>query len=99
MQPKKNSLNGSSRSRAPLLGTLSWGFTIWIQYVLMKSSLESRMLTVEKVSPEELDLIYQREIDFWIHRNYLTGAILGLWLVYLMWRWVRFFRGSRQALS
>jgi hypothetical protein len=64
MQPKKNSLNGSSKARAPLLGTLSWGFTIWIQYVLMKSSLESRMLTVETVSPDGLDLIYQKKINF-----------------------------------
>lgn len=55
------------------------------------------MLMVEKVSPEKWNLIYREEINYLIERNYLTGAILVLWLVYLVWRWVRFFRKIRQA--
>lgn len=84
-------------SRAPLLGTSFWVFTVWLKYVLMKSSLGLRMLTVERVSPEKCDLIYREEISRLIERNYLTGAILALWLVYLVWRWVRVFREFRQA--
>jgi len=55
------------------------------------------MFTVERVSPEMEDLIYRTEFNSWLHRNYLSGAILVLWLVYLLWRWVRAFREFRHA--
>lgn len=57
----------------------------------MKSALESRLLTVERVSPEKWDLIYREEIKHLIELNYLSGAVLVLWLLYLLWRWVRVF--------
>jgi hypothetical protein len=50
------------------------------------------MATMERVSPAKWELIYRTEINFWIQRNYLSGAILVLWLVYLLWRWVRALR-------
>jgi hypothetical protein len=64
----------------------------------MKSVVESRMATMERVSPAKWDLIYRTEVNIWIHRNYLTGAILVFWLVYLIWRWVRAFRGGAGRL-
>jgi len=48
------------------------------------------MLTVESVSMR--NSIYREEINYLIERNYLSGAILFLWLVYLLWRWIRVFR-------
>ena len=97
MQPKKNSTRRISRfsafkTSAPLLGTAFWCFAIWFEYISMKSSLRARMFTVERVSPEMEDLIYRTEFNFWLHRNYLSGAILVLWLVYLLWRWIRVLR-------
>jgi hypothetical protein len=88
MRPKTNSF----KAKALLVGTLFWCFIVWLKYVLMKSALESRLLTVERVSPEKWDLIYREEINHLIERNYLSGAILFLWLVYLLWRWIRVFR-------
>ena len=88
MRSKKNSF----KARTLLIGTTFWGFAVWLKYVLMKGSLDSRMLTVERVSPEEWDRIYQTEISYLIERNYLTGAILVLWLAYLVWKRVRAFR-------
>jgi hypothetical protein len=100
MPPKKNSAKRTSRfcsfiAGAPLLNTLFLGFAIWIKYVLIMKTLESRMLTVERVSPEKWDLIYRTEINFLIQRNYYTGAILVLWFAYLVWKWRRAFRVSR----
>ncbi len=97
MQTKNNSAERTPgfcvfKSGIPLLGTLCWGFAIWFEYVSMKSSVESRMATMERVSPAKWELIYRTEINFWIQRNYLSGAILVLWLVYLLWRWVRALR-------
>ena len=85
--------NSAKRTfRTPLLGTLFFGGAVWLKYVLMKSALESRLLTVERVSPEKWVLIYREEINHLIERNYLSGVILVLWFVYLLWRWVRTFR-------
>lgn len=88
MQSMKNSAKRTFR--APLLGTSFFGLTVWVKYALMKSALESRMLTVESVSMR--DQIYREEISHLIERNYLSGAILVLWLLYLLWRWIRVFR-------
>jgi hypothetical protein len=88
MRSKENSTKGGT----PLLGTSLWGFTVWLKYVLMKSALESRLLTVERVTLEEWDRIYRTEINHLIERNYLSGAILLLWLLYLLWRWISVFR-------
>lgn len=88
MLSKKNNV----KPRALLVGTSFWCFTVWFKYVLMKGSLESRMLTVERVTPEMWDRIYRTEISHLMERNYFSGAILFLWLVYLSWKWVRVFR-------
>lgn len=81
-----------AKAKAPLLGTSFFGLTVWVKYALMKSALESRLLTVERVSPEKWDQIYREEISHLIERNYLSGAILVLWLLYLLWRWIRVLR-------
>ena len=96
MQPKKNSAQKTSRfsafkASAPLLGILFWCFAIWFEYVSMKSTVKSIMFTTERVSPEDWDRIQRFHINMWIHRHYLTGAILVLWLAYLVWKWVRAF--------
>jgi hypothetical protein len=88
MQPKKKSF----KLGALLVGTSFWGIIVLLKYVLMKSALESRLLTVERVSPEKWELIYREEINHLIERNYLSGAILFIWLLYLLWRWIRFLR-------
>lgn len=85
----------SLKSRVPLLGTLFWGFAIWFEYVSMKSSVELRMGAMERVSPEEWDLVYQWEINYWIEHHYFVGAVLVLWFVYLVCRWVGAFRVLR----
>lgn len=95
--PSGNSTNMTSTLytfivRAPLLGTAFLGVVIWLKYVLVKSSLEARMATVERVSQEKWDQIYRMEITNVIERNSFTGAILILWFVYLVWRWIRAFR-------
>lgn len=100
MPSEKNSAKKTYRfcsfiAGAPLLSTSFWGFAIWLKYVLIMKTLESRMLTVERVSPEKWDQIYRTEINFLIQRNYFTGAIFVLWLAYLVWRWRRAFRESR----
>ncbi len=79
-------------SKAPLLGTAFWGFAVWFEYISMKSSVESRMDTIERISPEKWDLIYRWQINYWIEHHYATGAILVLWLAYLVWIWIRAFR-------
>ena len=60
-------------------------------------TLESRLLTVKSASPEQWDRIYREEIIYLIERDYLEGAILVLWLAYLVWKWVRAFREFRQV--
>lgn len=100
MLSKKNSSGRNSGffafiARFPLLGTSVWGIAVWFEYASMKSSVESRMATVERISPEKWDLIYRTQINIWLHRNYLTGAILILWLVYLLWRWSVAFQKHR----
>ena len=84
--------NKRDKAKIPLIGTLLWGFAIWLKYALMMSALSSRMLTVERIPQEEYEKIYRTEINYLIEHNYLSGAILLLWLVYLLFRWLNFLR-------
>lgn len=95
MQSRKNSTKGG----APLLGTSLWGFTVWFKYLSIKGAVKSVMATTERMSPEDWDRIQQFHIDMELRRSYLAGAFLAIWLIYLIWRWVRFFRGKFYPLG